>query len=206
MPEGREDLSKILWHFYFKDMADLFLNITILPTYDKNTLAIKDISIYPDDPPVVTNPQIEIQVPGYDAVFLNFVPEETNIFNSTDLGITTLGNEEALPDGIYCVKYTIDPPLENCAERSLLRVDQLQEKFDQVFMQLDMMECDQAIRKQSKVELFTVYLFIQGAIAAANNCADVESSKLYVKADRMLTMMLNSDCGYTGVNYMINFY
>ena len=187
-------------------MATLHLDILVLPTYDKNTLAIKDISTYPDDPPVVENPTLEIVIPGFPTVYPSFIPEEVNVFNSTDLGITTIGNEEPLPDGIYCFKYTIDPPLENCAERSILRVDQLQEKFDEAFMQLDMMECDQAIRKQSKVELLTIYFFIQGAIAAANNCANIEATKLYQKAERMLGTVINSDCGCSGNNYLINFY
>jgi CRISPR/Cas system endoribonuclease Cas6 (RAMP superfamily) len=45
----------------------------------------------------------------------------------------------------------------------------LQEKF--AIHDIDMMECDRAIKEQSFVTLSTIYLFIQGAIAAANNCA-----------------------------------
>lgn len=72
-------------------------------------------------------------------------------------------------------------------------------------MKLDMMECDGAIKKQSKVELNTIYFFIQGAIAAANDCAIIQSQKLYDQADNMLNSILNNDCGYSANNYIINF-
>jgi hypothetical protein len=84
-------------------------------------------------------------------------------------------------------------------------VERLQEKFDEAFMKLDMMECDKAIRAQSKVELNTIYFFIQGAIAAANNCAVDEANKLYLQADKMLNYFINNNCGCTGNNYLLNY-
>ena len=181
------------------------LNILVLPTYDTHTMAVVDISTY-DDYLTVTNATLEIEVPGFSTVFdTAFVIQETNIYNSTDLGITTAGNEQPIPDGIYCFKYTIDDPLVNYVEKSIVRVDKLQERFDEAFMQLDMMECDRAIKTQSMVNLNTIYFFIQGAIAAANNCATVESTKLYIQAYRMLDSFINSNCGCSGTNYVINF-
>jgi hypothetical protein len=68
-------------------------------------------------------------------------------------------------------------------------------------MKLDMMECDQAIKTQAKVDLNTIYFFIQGSIAAANNCAIIESSKLYETAYKMLSHFIANNCGCTGNNY-----
>ena len=73
-----------------------------------------------------------------------------------------------------------------------MRVEQLQEKFDGAFMKLDMMECDRAIKTQAKVDLNSIYFFMQGAIAAANNCADVEATKLYNQADMMLNNFIKN--------------
>ena len=86
-----------------------------------------------------------------------------------------------------------------------MRVDRLQERFDEAFMKLDMMECDRAIKTQSKVDLNTIYFFIQGAIAAANNCAIVDANKLYNQASTMLTQFNKNNCGCSGNNYAINF-
>ena len=82
-----------------------------------------------------------------------------------------------------------------------MRVDRLQEKFDGAFMRLDMMECDRAIKTQSKVELTTISFFINGALAAANNCATVEANRLYLQADKMLNNFLRNNCGCSGNNY-----
>lgn len=86
-----------------------------------------------------------------------------------------------------------------------MRTDRIQEKFDSAFMKLDMMECDMAIKTQQKVTLSSIYFLIQGSIAAANNSALVQSSKLYKQADMMLDNFLKNNCGCTGNNYIVNF-
>lgn len=181
------------------------LDIVILPTYDVTTLAVADASTYDTDPPVVTNPVIEISVPSFSTETLVFTVEETNIFNSTDLGISTAGNEEPLPDGLYCFKYMVDPSATYYVEKTIFRVDQLQQKFDEAFMRLDMMECDRAIKKQAFVDLNSIYFFIQGAMAAANNCATVEATKLYNKANTMIDNFNSSNCGCTGSSFSITY-
>ena len=73
-------------------------------------------------------------------------------------------------------------------------------------MKLDMMECDKAIKTQSKVDLNTIYFFINGAIAAANNCALDTATKLYDQAQKMLNNFVKNNCNCSGNNYVINFY
>jgi len=187
-------------------MADLNLDIIVTPTYSIYNMAVVDISTYTTDPPSVTNPTLEITVPGgYDTVSKTFTVEETNVLDSTDLGLTTEGNELPLPDGIYRLKYMVDPSTTNYVEKSIMRVDKLQEKFDKVFMQLDMMECDRVVRKQTRVELNAIFFMIQCSMAAANNCADTQARKLYDQADAMLCNLLIEDCGASSNNYIINF-
>jgi hypothetical protein len=186
-------------------MADLRLDILVVPTYNSKTLAIMDASTYPDSPPI-QSPTIEITIPGFGIATLPFVPNEFNIFNSSNLGLTSpLDEPLPLPDGLYTLNYNITPAYENYVIKTIYRVEQLQEKFDQVFMQLDMMECDQPIKKQSKVELNSIYFLIQGAIAAANNCATDTANKLYIQASKQLSYLINKNCGCTGTNYLINF-
>lgn len=183
-------------------MPTLKLSFVLLPTNDIETIAIQDNSVYPTDPPVVSAPTIEITPPSFDTVSLPFVVEGYNAFNSYTLGITAVDVYEPLPDGIYHFKYSVAPAYENYVEKSFLRTDALQMKFDEAFMTLDMMECDQAIKKQSFVDLMSIYFFIQGAIAAANNCAEIEAIKLYNQANRMLTTFIKHDCGCSGNNYL----
>lgn len=178
------------------------LDIAVIPTYNLNLFAVADGSTYNAIP---TSPTIEITPGNFAKVVLPFTPSELNIFNSTDLGLTTGTNYIPLPDGIYQLKYSIAPAYENYVTKTLLKVDQLQEKFDKAFLKLEMMECDRAIKTQQKVELSTAYFLIQGAMAAANNCATVEAMKLYAQASKMLDYYNGKNCNCSGTNYITNF-
>ena len=187
-------------------MADLKLDILVIPTYNLETLGIADNSTYPVSP-AVQSPTIEIDVPGFGLVSLPFNPNDFNVYNSTSLGLTPVGDPLLpLPDGVYYIKYSVVPAYQNFVQKTIIRVDQLQEKFDSAFMKLDMMECDLAIKKQQKVDLNSIYYFIQGAIAAANNCAVDTSNKLYAQANRMLNNFINNNCNCYGNNYQTNPY
>lgn len=184
---------------------DLQLDLLIPPTYSTLLLSIVDASVYPDNPPIVSSPTIEIDIPNFGIKMLPFVPNETNIFASDTLEITDAGVKQPLPDGIYYIKYSIAPAYLNYVKKSIIRVDKLQEKFDNAFLQLDLMECDNAIKTQASVTLNTINFFIQGSIALANNCAEQDSLKLYNRANKMLDAFLNSNCGCSGNNYVLNF-
>lgn len=186
-------------------MADLSLDILVIPTYNTKTLGIADISTYPDSP-AVQAPTIEITVPGFGLVSIPFVPNDFNVFNSTTLELTSVTEDLLpIPDGVYTLTYSVTPAYDNFVTKTIIRVEQLQEKFDEAFMKLDMMECDMAIKKQSKIELFTVYFSIQAAIAAANNCNVDIANKLYLQASKQLSNFSKRNCGCTGNNYLVNF-
>lgn len=187
-------------------MADLKLDFLVVPTYNTFTLGIADASTYPPAPPV-SSPTIELEVPGFGLVSLPFSINDFNIYTSTSLGITPVGDPQVpIPDGIYYIKYSVAPAYQNFVQKTIMRVDQLQEKFDSAFMKLDMMECDAAIRKQQMVDLNSIYYFIQGSIAAANNCAVDTANKLYNQANRMLNQFIANKCNCSGNNYVNNFY
>lgn len=187
-------------------MADLKLDFLVVPTYNTYTLGIADASTYPPAPPV-SAPTIELEVPGFGLVSLPFSINDFNIYTSTSLGITPVGDPQVpIPDGVYYIKYSVAPAYQNFVQKTIMRVDQLQEKFDSAFMKLDMMECDAAIRKQQMVDLNSIYYFIQGSIAAANNCAVDTANKLYNQANKMLNQFIANKCNCSGNNYVNNFY
>jgi hypothetical protein len=183
------------------------LDILVVPTYNTLTLGVADASTYDTDPPVVTSPTLEVTMPGFAPVFVPFNVNDFNILNSASLGLSVVGAPLIpLPDGIYTLTYSVAPAYLNYVTKTIIRVDQLQEKFDNAFMKLDMMECDLAIKTQSKVTLTSISFMISGSIAAANNCAIDTANKLYMQADRMLNNFIRNNCGCTGNNYIINFY
>jgi hypothetical protein len=180
-------------------MPDLKLDILVVPTYNTLTLGVVDASTYNGTP---SAPTIEITVPGFGKVTLPFVPNDFNIFNSTVLGITSVDDSLLpLPDGVYTLRYSVSPAYINFVEKNIMRTEMIQEKFDEAFMQLDMMQCDAAIKQQQKVDLNSIYFFIQGAIAAANNCAVETANKLYKQATIMLNNFNKRGCQCSGNNY-----
>lgn len=184
----------------------LKLDFLVVPTYNTFTLGIADASTYPTSP-LVTAPTIEINVPTYGIVSLPFTINDFNIFNSASFGMTQVGEPLVpLPDGVYYIKYSVSPAYENFVEKNIMRVDRLQERFDEAFMKLDMMECDRAIKMQQKVDLNSVYFFIQGSIAAANTCAIDQANTLYTQASRMLDNFIKNNCYCSGTNFVNNFY
>jgi hypothetical protein len=182
------------------------IKIVVLETHDVKTLNVADASQYPSNPPVVTNPTLLVTPPGFPVVSIApFIVNGNNILTSDMLKITAPGLVIPLPDGVYHFNYSIAPSATYSDSISFMRVNKLQEKFDRVFMTLDMMECDREVKTQAKVQLNTIYLLIQGAIAAANNCATIEANKLYDKASAMLNAMTHNNCGCSGNNFIVNF-
>jgi len=191
---------------FYNDMPTLKLDILVINTYNTFTLGIADISTYPTEPPVVTSPTIEITMPGFDPVAIPFTVQDFNVFNSATLGLSEVGDPYLpLPDGVYYLRYSVAPAYENYVEKTIMRIEQIQEKFDNAFMKLDMMECDMAIKTQAKVDLNSIWYMIQGSVAAANNCAVDTSNKLYVQANNMLNNFISNNCGCSGNNYINNF-
>lgn len=186
-------------------MAVLNLKIVVLDTHDVSSICVADASTYPTEPPVVASPTLLATPPGFDPVSLPFNVQGNLILESDELGISAPDVKDPLPDGIYTFTYSIFPSATNFTTINIMRVDRLMEKFDRAFMQLDMMTCDQAIKSQAKVNLNTIYLLIQGSIAAANACAIIEANKLYDKASAMLDTLLKKNCGCTGTNFIVNF-
>lgn len=179
----------------------LRLDFFVQQVANKELLVIADASSYPNDPPQVVNPTIEITPPGFDPVSFPFDTETYNTFTSDMLEITEPGVVSPLPDGIYTIKYSVDPPDDISVQKSYMRTEQIQEMFDEAFMTLDMMECDRAIKQQAIVELNSIYFFIQGSISAANNCALVQAQKLYTQAYKMLDRLTKAECGCNGSIY-----
>lgn len=170
------------------------LDLIFLDVHNSKFLALGDVSTYPTGFNVST-PTIEITVPSYPPTSIAFVPTSVQMYNSTSLGITddTCDNIP-LPDGLYKVKYSVYPAYLYYVEKTFLRVDALMAKFDDAYLKLDLYECDQAIKYQEKQTLSLIEDYINGAIAAANNCANKLAVDLYTKANTTLTKFINNSC------------
>lgn len=160
------------------------LDIAIMNTYNSNVLTIADVSFYPVgyNP---NNPYIEITPPSMPKITTIFTPKSVNVFNSVNL--ETSGDcPGPLPDGIYKIRYSIHPNYELFVERSILRIDQLLEKYDTVFLQIDITECDTTLKANYLAQLEQIEIYIQAAMASANKCNEKLAYDLFRKANRLL--------------------
>lgn len=178
-------------------MNQPLLDITIISTYSLKTLGVADISAYPNNF-TITNPTIEITAPGVMKISTAFTPKSVNIFNTNSINLTcgtdlnTLG---ALPDGIYTIKYSINPNQTRFVEKSFMRVDKLECKFSQAFLYLDLDDCNfQDVHKEKMKILRKARVFIDGSVAAMNECDSELALKLYNKADNILSELIDGEC------------
>lgn len=177
-------------------MAAVKLDLLIPETHDSKRMLIADVSKYPS-PFTISNPTIEITPPGFPVVVLSYTANGFVVYDSMSLKITCSDVDCELidlPDGIYNIKYSITPAWQYFVNKKILRINKLQEKLDRVYLKLDFMQCDEAIKEEDKEILDTIQLYINGAIAAANNCLDSLAMKLYNKALQFIDDFINHRC------------
>lgn len=167
------------------------LDLILIDTHNCYTMGVADISQYPANYNIVS-PTIQIIIPSNEYTTLQFTAQSVNIFNSTSIGLTCDDDDlEPLPDGIYQFKYTINPANLYYVEKTILRTDALQQKYDNAFLKLDM-DCNADY--EDKRALLDISLYIGEAIAAANKCALDLSTRMYNKASKLLDQFLNTNC------------
>lgn len=175
------------------------LDIIITQTYNIKNMLVVNASEY--DSIAVTNEELKVTPPAFEEVTLPLTTPWVNIvLTSINLELDTSVDPQPLPDGIYTFIYSVDevvasPTVTHTVTKSFFRTDAIQEKFSNAFLTLDMMECDSKIKAQATVQLNAINFFIQGAVAAGNNCAELQAYKLYQQADKMLERFLSNDCG-----------
>lgn len=173
------------------------LGLDIVDFRDMTTLAIADVSQYTTAPITYT---LQITAPGYPMISVDFTPGSVNVYHCIDLGIECPLSECCpLPDGVYDVILTVVPDPNNAPsnailEKTFIKVDQLKCAYQKAFLKVDL-ECDCHNSDQSryKRELQRIDLFINGAVAAANDCNNYLAYKLYNKAE---TMLNNINCKF----------
>ena len=95
------------------------INVDISDTLTPATLRVADASQYI----LNTNPTnniLEVTPPGYDcAVIFNLTEYFNLVLNANNLNIAPSNNNSVvfLPDGLYKIKYSIDPNLTNFVEK-----------------------------------------------------------------------------------------
>jgi hypothetical protein len=177
-------------------MAKAKLDLEIQDLHNIELLGIGDISSYPTNFSIIS-PSIQITPPGYTKITLPFTPRTMTVYNSTIVGITCTDAEDdcglvPLPDGIWKIKYTIAPSNEYFVEKSFIRTYSIERQLGNAFLCVDLNTCDAKIKLNDKYQLDRIQFLIQGAIADAALCNDIEAMNKYRLAESMLKNFLKT--------------
>lgn len=163
------------------------IDFDVFETNNPRTLAIIDVSTY-NLGDSFTNTTIKIKTPGYNIfTTVNFNQKKINVFNSNNLGFTSVSNTselQNLPDGIYEITLQGDLNADSISiTKNYLRVNSLLSKYEKVVLSTDL-TCD--IDKNLLNSLKEIELIIYGAIVSANKCNIGEATSLYKLASSKL--------------------
>lgn len=169
-----------------------------IPTNDCKILRLCDSSNYNEDVEI-ENAILEITPPGANcAVFFQLKPKFSMVLNSSNLKIVPAKAKSqlvCLPDGVYKIKYSINPNNKIYVEYDFLRNTlQMQTFYEATLALFD--KRDKVTRRaweEKRRELIWIKELIDVAKYKAEECGDPDAALLvYNEAARLLTEFNNS--------------
>ena len=165
-------------------------------------LGVRDLSVYNSEI-AVCEPYLVVQAPGFATAYtLDFSINNFTAINSNSLGLTKASNLQGmveLPDGIYYLKYSIQPHEQVFVEYTFFRTSALRCRLQQAILTVDMSLCSNyegSINADLK-QLMIADFHLRSAEANINDVKNNEdlANKHYAKAKEIVDKILNG-CSY----------
>jgi hypothetical protein len=180
-------------------MANHVLSLEIPTVSNPCVFKIFDTSVYS---PLVSvfNPRLYVVVPGFkNTAELSFVPESSPTLTACDFGLQTEGCGSTyanLPDGIYGVKYAIDPECKVYVEYNHLRITCALNRYEKILCTLSISDCDPPARiKQKLRDLHLIKMYLEAAKAKVETCHEnQEGMTLFNYAVKLLNKFECRNC------------
>jgi len=186
-------------------MATNSLSLNIPNIMTDCILRIEDTSVYNPLMPYIC-PTVQVLVPGYkDCVTFN--DTTTPVINqgftlnltACDLALQTANCDsefDAIPDGIYTIKYSLSPNDKMYVEYNHLRVTALRAKLKQHLCDLQLGACEPVPEiKDDFNYLMTINNYIEAAQAKAEWCLDCDQAMvIYNYAKKLLDKYVCKIC------------
>lgn len=168
------------------------LDLDLEKSYNLKVIKFIDLSTYDTTP---TNVSFQITPPaGFNRINAGFTPQAINIYTAVDLGIST-STDTNIPDGLYTVKYSVNPNATNNIEKKFMYVENIKCKYQRVFLLIDVScECNTTYKNQTKAKLKEIKLLIEGAVSSASQCDYTTATEMYVKANCLLDDISSCNC------------
>lgn len=174
------------------------LDITYHNTYNCKTLKIEDNSIYEKDR-TVKNLILEVKAPGLTSYIPFYFPNKN--WKSITLNCSTLkscpkGKLSLLPDGIYDIKYSVDPNLTCMVEFSHMRVCQIMSNYIKLVGLFLSNKCSMTNKQIEDIEkeLIAIKDTIDASVYAVEECLDnTLGLELYSEAAKRVNNINDGD-------------
>jgi hypothetical protein len=180
-------------------MANHVLSLEIPTVSNSCVMKIFDTSVY--SPLVgIFNPRLEIVVPGFTSVSeLSFVPDSSPTLTACDLGLQTTNcgtSYLTLPDGIYNVKYIVDPECKVYVQYNHLRITCALNTYEKILCNLSVADCDPPAKiKQKLKDLHLIKMYLEAAKAKVETCHEnQEGMTLFNYAVKLLNKFECKNC------------
>lgn len=180
-------------------MANHVLSLEIPTVSNPCVMKIFDTSIY--SPLVgIVNPKLYIVSPGFNFTSeLAFVPDSSPTLTACDLGLQTenCGSSYVnLPDGIYNIKYAVDPECKVYVEYNHLRMTCALNHYEKILCNISVSDCDPPAKVKDKLkQLHLIKMYLEAAEAKVETCHEnQEGMTLFNYAVKLLNKLDCKNC------------
>jgi hypothetical protein len=163
-------------------------------TLNCSILRLTDTSVYSPDVPVEC-PIVNVTLPGFntsvelgeDQISAGF----SLILTACNLEVQTADcgtKYNALPDGVYVLKYSVSPNDQVYVEYNHLRTTKLRLRYRKILCDLDIANCEPSADTAKKMTMLSeIDMYIQAAEAKVDDCHDPKKGmQLYTYAKDLL--------------------
>jgi hypothetical protein len=178
------------------------LSLEINPTANCSKLRIQDTSYYNPDI-VVSCEQLFVTPPGFNnPTSIEPVTKEFNkAFTAIDLNMQVEGTEPTeLPDGLYYIKYSINPNEKVFVEYNYLRDCKVRKKYYEKLCALELIGCDTELEKKDKQgyvkKLQEIDFYLTAAKAYVEECNVPKRGMDLFKYGSSLLDKIDLKCNY----------
>jgi hypothetical protein len=180
-------------------MANHVLSLEIPTVTNPRVFTVFDTSVY--SPLVgIFRPSIFVTSPGFKyAVELKFEPGSSTTYTACDFELQheNCGSSYLnLPDGIYIIKYAVDPECKVYVEYNHLRITCALNQYEKILCDIDVADCDPPAKVKEKLkELRLIKMYLEAAKAKVEVChKSQEGMTLFNYAVKLLNKLDCKNC------------
>lgn len=186
------------------------LALDIPETRCETIFKIEDSSFYQSDYPTPTCLRLDITTPGQvQPIYISDADNNlTQYFklnlSSEDLGLNDCGPNTlcALPDGVYTIRYSVNPNVDVYVEYYHMRTTVILNKYYAELCKLRLQECEPTREIKEKIaNLHFIKTLIEASKAKVEYCHAISQGvDMYVYANKLLDKYINSCSSSCGCN------